>query len=249
MNNPNVPRFAKTAALVRDYEPTMNAVDYGFKMLKNISVNDEPEWSIIIDAKKQDVYFKTRLNPQIKFFSMASVDFSNASSVQILDIDTPEGGNVTDRFKPYSNEAMKSFLELKVIPLFPEKFFTAGGLTSKEFAERFSTHADKAELRKNQFVTGVWKTKPATKEDDLEFEIKLTANKSAVTGFISFTKGEPGYPIDHIVLIGNKLTFSYKNKRGYLLDVTSTINGDELYSHIQATESDAGYHKLYKVKQ
>ncbi len=248
MNNPNVPRFVKTAAMLRDYDPSKNAVNYGFEMLKNISVYDEPEWSIIFDANRRNVYYKTRLTSEIKYFSINAIDFSNNNSVQILDMDSKEGGDVFNRFQPYSNEAMKSFLELKLIPLFPKEMFTSGGLTLGEFADRLTTHADKAELPESQFFAGVWKTKPAVTENDLEFEIKLHANKNAVSGEIVFTKGEPGYQIEHLNLRGNQLYFTYKNKRGFLLDVTASINNSQMFVHIQATESDAGKHVLYKQK-
>lgn len=249
MDNPEVTRFAKAAALVRDYDPSMNAVDYGFMMLKNISVYDEPEWSVIIDANRRNVYFKTRLNPEIKSFSMESIDFSNSNPVQIVDMDAKVGGNVTDRFQPYSNDAFKSFLELKLLPLIPEGFFASGGITSEEFANRFATHADKAEQPGNQYFTGVWKTKPALTEDDLEFEVKLAVNKNAVSGEIIFAKGQPGYPIEHLNLRGNILNFTYRNKDGRLLEVTSKINSEEMTAHIRTTEGDAGKHLLYRQKK
>jgi choloylglycine hydrolase len=248
LNNPDVPRFVKTAALLRDYQPAMSAVEYGLGMLKNISVYDEPEWSVIIDASRRDVYFKTRLNPEVKHFSMGNIDFSNSNPVQILDMDIKEKGDVINRFKPYSNEVFKSFMESKLIPLLPKEFFGVGGLTKEEFVDRFTTHGDKAVIPENQYFAGVWKTKPAVTENDLEFELKVITNKDAVSGEIVFIKGEPGYPIDHINLIGNKLTFTYKNKRGYLREVVSTINNEKLSLHIKTTEGDAGQHILYRQK-
>ncbi|MFA5848865.1 MAG: hypothetical protein WC833_03200 [Bacteroidales bacterium] len=252
MNNPNVPRFVKTAAMLRDFDPSRNidpsrgAVDYGFEMLKNITVYDEPEWSIIIDAKRRNVYYKTRLNPTIKSFSMDALDFSNNSATLIQDMDTPKGGDVLAMFQPYSTQTMKSFLATKLIPLLPKEMITSGGLTPDEFADRFACITDKAELPANQYFAGVWKTKPAATKDDLEIEIRLRTNKNAVSGEIVFNKGESAYPITHIGLLGNRLTFTYKNKRGYLLDVQATINNNQLTAHLQTTEEDAGTFVLYK---
>ena len=45
------------------------------------------------------VYFKTRLNPAIKSFSMDSLDFPNNRPTLILDIDTPKGCDVMDRLE------------------------------------------------------------------------------------------------------------------------------------------------------
>jgi len=246
MNNPFVPRFVKTAVMLRDYDPSRNAVDYGFEMLKNITVYDEPEWSIIFDATRKNVYFKTRLNPAIKSFSMNSLDFSNNTPILIQDIDTPKGGDVLDRFQPYTNPAMKSFLTTKLIPLLPKEMFTSGGLTLDEFVDQLACNADKAELPTNQYFAGVWKTKPAVTKDDLEIEIRLRTNKNAVSGEIIFNKGESAYPITHIGLLGNHLTFTYKNKRGYLLDVQATISNNQLTAHLRTTDDDAGRFVLYK---
>ena len=57
-----VPRFVKTAVMIRDYEPTRNIVDYGIDMLDTLEVYDVPEWSILFDVRRRDVYFKTRIN-------------------------------------------------------------------------------------------------------------------------------------------------------------------------------------------
>jgi len=221
-------------------------VDYGFEMLKNLTVYDAPEWSIIIDAKRRNVYYKTRLNPAIKSFSMDALDFSNNSPTVILDMDTPKGGDVLDMLQPYTNEAMKSFLTTKLFPLLPKEMFTSGGLTIDEFANRLAGNADRAELPANQYFAGVWKTKPAVTKDDLEIEIRLRTNKNVVIGEIVFNKGESAYPITHIGLLGNRLTFTYKNKRGFLLDVQATISKNQLTAHLQTTEGDAGKFVLYK---
>lgn len=248
LNNPEVPRFVKTAAMIRDYDLSINAVDYGFEMLKNISVYDAPEWSIIFDANRRNVYFKTRLNPEIKTFNMDAFDFSNDNPVQILDMDTQDGSDVINQFQSYSNEIMKSFLELKLIPLLPQEMVTSGGLTKQEFTDRLTNHAIKAEIPENQCFAGVWKTKPAASADDLEIEIKFKTNKNAVTAEISFPQTNATYQIDHLSLIGKQLTFTYKNQRGYLLEVTASINKEEMPIRIRTTENEAGRHFLYKQK-
>ncbi|MFA5848863.1 MAG: hypothetical protein A2X18_07155 [Bacteroidetes bacterium GWF2_40_14] len=49
-----------------------------------------------------------------------------------------------------------------------------------------------------------------------------------------------------IGLLGNRLTFIYKNKRGYLLDEQTTISKNQLTAHLQTTEDDAETFVLYK---
>jgi hypothetical protein len=51
LDDPQVPRFVKTAAMIRDYNPSSDIIDYGFEMLDKISVHDVPEWSVLFDAR------------------------------------------------------------------------------------------------------------------------------------------------------------------------------------------------------
>ena len=190
LNDPKVPRFVKTAVMVLDYNRIQNSVDYGFKMLDKLKVNDVPEWSIIFDAQRRDVYFKTRINPQIKHFSMNDIDFSNDTDVLIHDMDTADGGDVLDQFHPYSNEEMRTFTKSFIIPILPEDFFTSGGLTLEEYLDRFSSHSDAATLKDNQFFKGIWKNKKEDTRDNQKVTVNLYAKKDAVFGKISTSQGE-----------------------------------------------------------
>ena len=240
LNNSKVPRFVKTAAMIRDYDPAVNAVDYGFEMLKNITVNDEPEWSVIFDAKRMDVYFKTRTNPEIKHFSMNSCDFTNNSPVLILDIAIPNAGEIFDQFKPYSNADMKAFIETKVLSVIPEEFYGSGGLSAAEFADRLSSHTDSAAVQKNQYFAGTWKNK-TEKPDDMVITVRLWTEKNAVYGEVSNSKwAGPALTADHLNLQGNKLVFTFKTASGTVLEVQALLDGNQMQIHLQGIEDDFG---------
>ena len=155
LEDPEVPRFVKTAVMVRDYDPATDAVDYGLWMLDTLKVLDVPEWSILIDARRRDVYFKTRINPAVKRFSMNSIDFSNRGPTLVLDMDfeSAEGASdlekppsgvgfdVGDRLQPMSTEDVRGLLTaVTEMPGIPQEFFTGGGLTVGEFIDRFAGH-------------------------------------------------------------------------------------------------------------
>lgn len=106
LNNPKVPRFVKTAAMIKDYCPDKNIVDYGFKMLKSLTVNDVPEWSIVFDVRNKNVYFKTRINPEVKQFSMNDFDFTDNSTTYVLNMDIAKGGDVKSLFHLYNHKAL-----------------------------------------------------------------------------------------------------------------------------------------------
>jgi len=248
LSDPRVPRFVKAAALVRDYDPSKDAVKYGFEMLHYLTVDNEPEWSILFDANRRNVYFKTRINPQIKSFSMDSFDFSNSSAVQILDIDTKDGGDVLNRFQTYTNELVKSFLATKLKAVIPKEFYAAGGLTFEEFIDRFANHDITAELPESQYFSGVWKTKPASEEDEIEFEIRFKVNENAVSGEIAFKSRVAPYPIDHLTLCGNNLVFTYKNRNASIIEVNAFFESDKLQAHLLTAEDDLGHFTLIKQK-
>ena len=233
LEDPQVPRFVKTASLLEAYDPSQNVVDYGFHMLEKITVNDVPEWSVIFNVRTGDVYFKTRKNPEIKMLSMKQVDFSNDSPLKILNMDAEQGGDVIDRFHAYSNEAMKEFIRDLVVPILPEDFFTAGGLTIAEYLERTSTHTDRASQAEFQLFKGVWKT-----SEEVGLSLILESDKDRVKGSVS--NGKDVYDVDHLSMIGNKLTFTFRTKGNRLMEARAIIRDDGLEMELQTTEEAAG---------
>ena len=247
LHDPNVPRFVKAAAMIRDYDPAHNAVEYGMEMLDNLQVYDVPEWSVLIDVNSRDVYFKTRINPEVKQFDMNEIDFSNNSAVSILNMDIEAGSDVLDQFHPYSNREMRAFLKSYVVPILPETFFTRGGLTMDEYLDRFSSHSDAAALADNQYFTGIWKNATAAKEDKLEVTLNLYAKKDAVFGTISISQESvKDADIEHLQLIGNNLRFTCMTQEQRLLEVKAFIQQDTMTLDLFSTENNLGSATLIK---
>ena len=247
LNNPEVPRFVKTAVMIRDYKPTQDVIDDGFEMLKNLMVYDVPEWSIIFDVQKRNVYFKTRINPEMKRFSMDELDFSNECPVLILNMDIKNGGNVLDQFHPYSNNEMREFTESFILPILPEEFYTQGGITKDEYLDRISTHSDAATLDEKQFFKGVWKNKPDKIKDEKEVTIKLETNGDAVFGHISISGDtEKSYKAEHIQLIGNNLKCTYRTEDKRFIEVQASIDDEKMNVTLCGNRYTYGNYLLYK---
>ena len=228
LSDPEVPRFVKTARMIEEYDPAEKAVDYGFKMLDALKVYDVPEWSVIFDVQGRDVYFKTRLNPEIKSFSMDDIDFSNEDPVMILNMDIKSGGDVLAQFHPYTNEKFRTFTKERMFSILPDDFFTRGGLTKEEYLERFSTHSDAAALSENQFFKGVWKCKPDAEDED-ELTLTMESKGDAVCGEISTSdKAEETYTIDHIHLIGHDLIFTFWTNKSTFIEARAMIDGEQI---------------------
>jgi penicillin V acylase-like amidase (Ntn superfamily) len=252
LSDPRVPRFVKTAVMIRDYEPEQNIVDYGFEMLDTLKVFDVPEWSVVFDVRKRRVYFKTRINPEIKSFSMDEVDFSNSSPVLIVNMDIKEGGDVLDKFHPYTNEEMRDFIKELIFPILPEELFTRGGITLDEYLERTSTHSDTAALAEKQFFKGVWRNKPDKVKDEMQITLRFETKADAVSGRISLSgDAEEFYPLDHVHMIGNKIkfTFDVDGKRNKLLEVQASIDDEKMRLTVYSIENNYGNYLLVKDSQ
>lgn len=247
MSDPMVPRFVKAAVLIRDYDPALNAVEYGLGMLDSLMVYDVPEWSVLFDVVRGDIYFKTRINPEIKRFSMNGIDFSNRTGASILNMDMADGGNVLDRFHAYSNEEMRSFIESLIVPILPEGFFTDGGLTMEEYLDRFSSHSDASAKDENQFFEGIWRGESENGEDSREIILGLRAEKDAVSGTISISKDQDeGYEIGHLQLVGDKLTFTFRTKSKKMIEAQGIIEGNAMKMDLSGIEDDLGRVMLVK---
>ena len=248
LSKPEVPRFVKTARMIKEYDSAENAVDYGFKMLDALKVYDVPEWSVIFDVRGKGVYFKTRINPEIKSFSMDDVDFSNGNPVMILDMDIKSGGDVLAQFHPYTNEKFRRFTKERMFPILPEDFFTRGGLTKEEYLERFSTHDGAAALPENQFFKGVWKCKPDAEDED-ELTLTMESKGEAVFGEISTSdKAEETYTIDHIQLIGHDLTFTFWTNKNVFIEARALIDGDKVNITFYGDRRVYGNYLLKKMR-
>jgi penicillin V acylase-like amidase (Ntn superfamily) len=249
LSDPRVPRFVKTAVMIRDYKPAQNIVDYGFEMLDTLKVYDIPEWSIVFDVRKRRVYFKTRINPEIKRFSMDEIDFSNSSPVLIVNMDIKEGGDVLPKFHPYTNEEMRDFTEKSVFPILPEEFFTRGGITLDEYLERTSTHSDAAALTEKQFFKGIWRNIPDKAKNGMQITLRLETKADAVFGRISLSEdAEEFYPLDHVHMIGNQLkfTFDVNGKRNKLFEVQASVDDEKMKISIYSIENYYGGYLLSK---
>jgi len=249
LSDPRVPRFVKTAVMIRDYKPAQNIVDYGFEMLDTLKVFDVPEWSVVFDVRKRHVYFKTRIDPEIKSFSMNEVDFSNSSPVLIVNMDIKMGGDVLDKLHLYTNEEMRDFTEKFIFPILPEEFFTHGGITLDEYLERTSTHSDAAALTEKQFFKGVWRNKPDKAKNEMQITLRLETKADAVFGQVSLSEDSGEfYPLDHIHSIGNnlKFTFDVNGKRNKLLEVQASVDDEKMKVSVYGIENYYGGYLLLK---
>jgi penicillin V acylase-like amidase (Ntn superfamily) len=98
-----VERFARAANMVKNYDPktTKAPIDYAFDILESVGHDSYTQWRIVYDVKNLNVYFRTLENRSIRHFSLKSFDFSCATPVRVLDVNTELSGDITDKFIDY----------------------------------------------------------------------------------------------------------------------------------------------------
>lgn len=239
LDDPQVPRFVKTARLIEMYDIEQDIVDYGFYMLEKISVFDVPEWSVVFDASSGEVFFKTREHPGIKFFSLKEVDFSNRGPVTVLDMDEIDEGAISEHFSPYTHQIMKSFIRNRLVPILPEEFFTAGGLSLEEYIDRTARHSQRASLSDSQFFTGNWKT-----EEEEGLTLILSSDEDRILGSVS--NGKDVYALDHLYMIANEFIFTFRTRGGRVMEAKARLRNDELKMELSTTENAMGSYHFYR---
>jgi choloylglycine hydrolase len=115
-------RFVRAAEMIEKYKPkkSSSAVDYAFDIISNVNANGigymfgKPlytQWSIVYDLKNLKVYFHTRGNEQIRYFTLSAFDFSCKTPVTILDINANLSGDVANNFVNYTHKANRDLQE------------------------------------------------------------------------------------------------------------------------------------------
>ncbi|MCU0292465.1 MAG: hypothetical protein MUF10_10845 [Thermoanaerobaculaceae bacterium] len=243
LDDREVPRFVKTAVMLRDYPPTEDAVAYGFRILDQLTVRETPDWSVIFDARRGGVHFKTSRNPGVKSFSMKSLDFSNRTPVMVLDMEIQAGGDVTGAFRPFSHAVVRDLIDH--LPL-PPQFYGSGGLTKAELVDRLTHHCDAAALPEAQLFKGIWRTGATASTRDVSWEVDIRTEGDAVVAEVTSSGGSADRTrVEHLRMIDDRLSFTFRSKAtGAVLEATSVLDGATMRMHLRGIEDDLGTMEL-----
>jgi penicillin V acylase-like amidase (Ntn superfamily) len=99
-------RFITAANRVRAFVPSSSdqAVAYAFETLAAVSRPDTV-WSFVFDPINLRVYFRTNHNPQIRYLTMSTLDFSCSTPVKLLDVHTDVSGDISNALVTYTHAA------------------------------------------------------------------------------------------------------------------------------------------------
>jgi len=108
----SVERFIRAANMVKNYEPKTikTPIDFAFNILESVAHDSYTQWRIVYDLKNLRVYFRTLENQSVSYFSLKSFDFSCATPVKVLDVNTVLSGDVTDKFIDYTYQINRNLI-------------------------------------------------------------------------------------------------------------------------------------------
>lgn len=109
----NDTRFLLAAKMLNDSNETnksKNAINYTYKILNQLLGNNN-QWSIVYDVKKMRMYFNTNNARQIRYVDFKDFDFSEKSSVMVLDIRDELEGNVSKYFIKYNDSINNKYID------------------------------------------------------------------------------------------------------------------------------------------
>lgn len=112
----NDTRFLWAAVMLNDSSMTKdvkNSNRYTFEILKQLSGNSN-QWSIVYDLKKMRMSFNTNNARQIRYVDFSDFDFSEQSSVMVLDIRRNLEGNVSEYFTEFNDSINNEYIDKMV---------------------------------------------------------------------------------------------------------------------------------------
>ncbi len=108
----SIGRFMRAADMIEQYDPQKGngPTDYAFKILDAVSAR-RTVWRIVYDNVNLKIFFLTRANPVMRTIDVTRLDFSCQAPVQVIDINTPLTGDITDRFENYTRQKNRTLIE------------------------------------------------------------------------------------------------------------------------------------------
>ena len=102
----------RTQSFAKEQRNDEDAINYAFDILSNVA--QEPggtQWTIVYDQLHRKIYFRTQQNRQIRTIDTTRFDFACGSEVKLLDANSHDAGDVTDKFVGYTRQANRDLLE------------------------------------------------------------------------------------------------------------------------------------------
>jgi penicillin V acylase-like amidase (Ntn superfamily) len=105
-------RFVWASAMLNKYKECSDSEASGriFEILKKLDLGNN-KWSVVYDLTHQRIWFNTYKGRSIRFADFSAFDFSNKTSIMVLDINRNLSGDVSKYFVPFSDGINSRFIQ------------------------------------------------------------------------------------------------------------------------------------------
>ena len=133
---PILDRAAKAMLLSREFrdrDSGLPAVDYAFGALDQVRLQvgmrdlfnwlgkglppSQTFWQIVFDGTRKIIYFRSPGRKNLRWINLPELDLSPGAAAAVLDVQTPQTGDVTDLFETYTRAANERIVTLSFKPI------------------------------------------------------------------------------------------------------------------------------------
>ena len=224
-----VPGFVLAAKLLREYQTIQPAVDYGFRILKQMEGVDPSKWSVICAPLERKVYFRTDQSQELKHFALDELDFSNQAPVQSLDIDFKKGGDIAQYFTDHTADENRMQIERLLTSWWNPDDMPEGWIDMTTLINRFASYYGPPVIKNTWDFAGSWKGKAVIANgepfpDKNDWQVVIRCEDGMVSGEITDSSGKlRRETLENFVLDGRRLSFTF------LLPYFSTYRKQNIY--------------------
>jgi choloylglycine hydrolase len=110
--NGSLQRFARAAKCTVDFQSWSPTADreYAFHNLSDVAQGPYTVWSIVYDVSYRKVFYRTRENRKLRWFSLADFDYSPLATPVFLDINASGKGHISHDFRGLTDEQHQEYL-------------------------------------------------------------------------------------------------------------------------------------------
>lgn len=109
-------RFVRIAEQLRAPHPGA-PVAGALAILDSVRLGDHTRWHVVYEPAARRVHFRTRSHPELRTVRLDGFPPGCDRPVLMLDLAAGPGGDVTDRFAPYREDANRALVEATLAPL------------------------------------------------------------------------------------------------------------------------------------
>ncbi len=219
----SVPRFVHAAHLLREYQTTQPAVDYGFRILKQMEGVEQSKWSVICDPLEKKVYFRTDQSPEVKHFALDEFDFSNQTPVQSLDIHFKKAGVVFQSFNDHTTDENRKQIEKRLTSWWNLHDMPEGWTDMTTLINRFASYYRLPVIQNTWDFSGTWKGKAVIANGEsfpekTEWEVTIRCEEGMVSGEITDSSGYlKKETLENFALVDRMLSFTFRKRESYII--------------------------------